>query len=110
MTGELWHQQLESYLALRRALGFSMRPEERLLRDFVTYLDKRRATVAKTGSRPNLGRSITKRPRRPVMRPTPGSAHLRPSIASRAGRRNPGNRIVVSLRATNSRCCVELSG
>jgi len=41
MTCELWHQQLESYLALRRALGFTMRPEERLLRDFGTYLDKR---------------------------------------------------------------------
>ncbi len=41
MTGEVWHQQLESYLALRRALGFTMRPEERLLRDFVTHLDQR---------------------------------------------------------------------
>lgn len=41
MTGEGWHQQLESYLALRRALGFTMRPEERLLRDFVTHLDQR---------------------------------------------------------------------
>lgn len=41
MTRDVWHQQLESYLALRRALGFTMRPEERLLRDFVTYLDKR---------------------------------------------------------------------
>src|SRR6266852_2989886 len=39
MTRDVWHQQLESYLALRRALGFTMRPEERLLRDFVTYLD-----------------------------------------------------------------------
>jgi integrase len=41
MTADGWHQQLESYLALRRALGFTMRPEERLLRDFVTYLDTR---------------------------------------------------------------------
>jgi integrase/recombinase XerD len=40
MTSEV-HQQLESYLALRRALGFTMRPEERLLRDFVTHLDRR---------------------------------------------------------------------
>lgn len=42
MTREVWHQQLEAYLALRRALGFAMRPEERLLRDFLTYLDQQR--------------------------------------------------------------------
>jgi integrase len=41
MSGQVWHQHLDSYLALRRALGFAMRPEERLLRDFVTYLDVR---------------------------------------------------------------------
>ncbi len=46
MTGEVWHQQLESYLALRRALGFTMRPEERLLRDFVTHLDQRSDAVS----------------------------------------------------------------
>jgi integrase len=46
MTGDVWHQQLESYLALRRALGFTMRPEERLLRDFVTCLDTRSDVIS----------------------------------------------------------------
>jgi integrase len=46
MTGERWHQHLESYLALRRALGFTMRPEERLLRDFVRHLDQWRAATS----------------------------------------------------------------
>lgn len=41
MTAATWHQQLDSYLALRRALGFAMRPEERLLRDFVAQLERR---------------------------------------------------------------------
>jgi len=39
-AGEL-HDRLDSYLALRRALGFVMRPDERLLRDFITFLDQR---------------------------------------------------------------------
>ena len=40
MTGAAWRQQLEAYLALRRALGFAMRPEARLLHDFVTSLEQ----------------------------------------------------------------------
>ena len=48
MTGEVWRQQLHAYLALRRALGFAMRPEARLLQDFVTYLERQgdRTSVA----------------------------------------------------------------
>jgi integrase len=65
MTGE-WHQQLEAYLTLRRALGFAMRPEERLLRDFVAYLDQRRdvasvAQVAVDWSMATAGASHTRR-------------------------------------------------
>lgn len=41
MTAAAWPDLLDGYLALRRAVGFSMRPEERLLRDFVRYLDQR---------------------------------------------------------------------
>ena len=48
MTGEVWRQQLHAYLALRRALGFAMRPQARLLPDFVTYLERQgdRTSVA----------------------------------------------------------------
>jgi pilus assembly protein CpaF len=51
MTGAVWHQQLESYLALRRALGFTIRPEERLLRDFVMVNSGgRRVFVERSGA------------------------------------------------------------
>src|SRR5690242_12664150 len=33
--------QLEAYLALEKALGFSLRARERLLRDFVTFVEAR---------------------------------------------------------------------
>jgi len=33
--------RLDSYLALRRALGFAMRPDERLLRSFIAFLEQR---------------------------------------------------------------------
>lgn len=39
-TGRLCGQ-LDAYLALRRALGFAMCPDERLLRDFIAFLDRR---------------------------------------------------------------------
>ena len=38
--GEL-RDRLERYVAIRRAVGFPMRAEERLLRDFVTFLEHR---------------------------------------------------------------------
>ena len=38
--GEL-RDRLERYVALRRAVGFPMRAEERLLRDFVTFVEHR---------------------------------------------------------------------
>ncbi len=41
MTAVAWSDLLDGYLALRRAVGFSMRPEERLLRDFVASLEQR---------------------------------------------------------------------
>ena len=41
MTGEAWRQHLQTYVALRRALGFAMRPEARLLEDFVEHLERR---------------------------------------------------------------------
>lgn len=40
MTGQPWRQSLDAYLALRRAVGFAMRPEERVLRDFVAHLER----------------------------------------------------------------------
>ena len=67
MTGADLENHLERYLELRRALGFEMRMEGRLLRDFLAFLQGRiagRATsslkrqssgrlhaAAKTGSR-----------------------------------------------------------
>ena len=41
MTGEAWRRHLETYMALRRAIGFAMRREARLLRDFVEHLERR---------------------------------------------------------------------
>ena len=41
MTGEAWRQYLQTYVALRRATGFSMQREERLLHDFVEHLERR---------------------------------------------------------------------
>jgi len=38
--GEL-RDRLERYVALRRAVGFPMRAEERMLRDFVTFVERR---------------------------------------------------------------------
>jgi integrase/recombinase XerD len=35
------HARLDRYLALRRALGFEMRPEERLLRNLVRFVERR---------------------------------------------------------------------
>ena len=35
---------LEAYLALEKALGFSLRARERLLRDFVTFIEARELT------------------------------------------------------------------
>ena len=35
MTARELRERLDSYLALRRALGFAMRPDERLLRSFI---------------------------------------------------------------------------
>jgi hypothetical protein len=32
---------LDAYLAVRRAVGFAMRPEARLLRDFIAFLERR---------------------------------------------------------------------
>jgi integrase len=39
MSARPWADRLARYLALRRALGFAMRAEERLLRDFVAFID-----------------------------------------------------------------------
>jgi integrase/recombinase XerD len=41
MSAPPWSERLARYLALRRALGFAMRAEERLLRDFVAFVDDR---------------------------------------------------------------------
>ena len=41
MTGEAWHQYLQTYVALRRAIGFSMQREAPLLQDFVAHLERR---------------------------------------------------------------------
>ena len=41
MTGEAWRRHLQTYVALRRAIGFTMRPEARLLQDFVEHLERR---------------------------------------------------------------------
>ena len=41
MTGEAWRQYLQTYVALRRAIGFTMQREARLLQDFVDHLERR---------------------------------------------------------------------
>ena len=41
MTGEAWRRYLQTYVALRRAVGFTMRPEAQLLQDFVEHLERR---------------------------------------------------------------------
>ena len=41
MTGADLEDHLERYLELRRALGFEMRVEGRVLRDFLTFLQGR---------------------------------------------------------------------
>ena len=41
MTGEAWRQYLQTYVALRRAIGFTMQREVRLLQDFVEHLERR---------------------------------------------------------------------
>ena len=41
MTGEAWRRYLQTYVALRRAGGFTMRPEAQLLQDFVEHLERR---------------------------------------------------------------------
>lgn len=44
MTAAELHDRLERYLALRRAVGFQMRAEERLLRDFLAFVEARGST------------------------------------------------------------------
>src|SRR5712692_1696173 len=39
MSARPWADRLARYLALRRALGFAMRAEGRLLREFVAFID-----------------------------------------------------------------------
>jgi integrase len=41
MSAEGLRSRLDAYLALRRALGSAMRPDERLLRDFITFVEAR---------------------------------------------------------------------
>ena len=41
MTGEAWRRHLETYVALRRAIGFAMQREACLLQDFVEHLERR---------------------------------------------------------------------
>ena len=41
MTGGAWRRHLETYLSLRRAIGFAMRREGPLLQDFVDHLERR---------------------------------------------------------------------
>ena len=41
MTGEAWREHLRAYVELRRALGYTIRPDERLLHDFVDHLERR---------------------------------------------------------------------
>lgn len=40
MTGEAWRQYLQAYIALRRAIGFTMQREAGLLQDFVEHLER----------------------------------------------------------------------
>ena len=39
MTGEAWRQHLQTYVALRRAIGFTMQREARLLQDFQDFVE-----------------------------------------------------------------------
>ncbi len=44
MSPHPWCDRCDAYVALRRALGYTMRPEERLLRDFVAFLERQYPT------------------------------------------------------------------
>ena len=55
MTGEAWRRHLETYVALRRAVGFAMRREARVLQDFVEHLE-RRGPDAPVGDDPRADR------------------------------------------------------
>ena len=41
MTGVAWRRYLQTYVALRRAIGFTMQREAPLLQDFVAHLERR---------------------------------------------------------------------
>ena len=41
MTGMAWRQYFQTYVALRRAIGFTMQREAPLLQDFVAHLERR---------------------------------------------------------------------
>jgi len=44
MSASSWRDRCDAYVALRRALGFTMRPEQRVLRDFVAFLERHHRT------------------------------------------------------------------
>ena len=90
--------QLDDYLAVRRALGFKLERAGRLLPDFVTYLEHHRACTVTTGlalawaKQPPDGHPAwwTEKPsmRRPRCRPPscyPIAIGVRPLTCTRAG-------------------------
>ncbi|HKE86481.1 MAG TPA: tyrosine-type recombinase/integrase [Vicinamibacterales bacterium] len=46
MSRILWQERCAEYVALRRALGFTMRPDERLLREFVDFVERQPESAA----------------------------------------------------------------
>lgn len=40
MSPVAWHERCTAYVGLRRALGFTMRPEQRVLREFVEFVER----------------------------------------------------------------------
>jgi integrase len=50
MSRVLWQERCAAYVVLRRALGFTMRPEERVLREFVDFMERQPESAAVAGA------------------------------------------------------------
>jgi hypothetical protein len=90
MTGPL-RDQLADYLALRRALGYRLARPEKLLGQFLDYLELRGESRINHDRGAGLGAAARKRRLELVGLPTVGRAWLRhPSARARPGPRGAG--------------------
>jgi hypothetical protein len=58
MSESLWRSHLESYLAVREAMGHSVRAERKLLGEFLDFADQKGGAGfcrARTPSKPGIG-------------------------------------------------------